>query len=388
MDDRRSCSKSKMQIQDPSGGITVIDIIWYFAPPGAKRYHYEQSFTSGIWDYDKIAQPPLLGEQPPYDTPWYNGKNIWGYLGQCVIGTPQQFLNGLSAADLAAPARPMPLCCGGLQPVQGGALAGGMAHTNYLNMDVAWELAPLTPPLTQAGSMGLKLGWGAAVTAISYGPAGIGLKLGWGALTAQTLLTGLQAFWPLHEASGSPRLDVSGGGHTMFETSGSVGQVAGLLGFAAQFTAAGYLQAAWSALLPTPFSVNMWWRPDAPTSATLMGTDGPPVMLWQETPTSLSAGAYTSSVTDANSNPTGVWEMHTLTCDGSTMRLFRNTVFQGSTPFAPPGGAGSITQLGNSPLVGGVGFCSMELVGVWSRVLTSGDMTTLYNSGMGKDYPF
>jgi microcystin-dependent protein len=111
MDYRRSCSVGLMQVEQPSEGQRFFQVAWYFAPPGAKLFDKEQSFSSGIWDYEHIAQPPLLGEQPPYAFPWFNGENPWGYTGQCRVGTDDQFLNGLTAADLVKPLDPIPLCC-------------------------------------------------------------------------------------------------------------------------------------------------------------------------------------------------------------------------------------------------------------------------------------
>lgn len=100
-----------MQIAQPGAGPYLMPIAWYFAPPGAKKFSGFNAFTSGVWDPDKIVLPPIVGEQPPYETPYYNGANIWGYTGQCVVGTPQQFAEGLTAADLAATPAPVPTCC-------------------------------------------------------------------------------------------------------------------------------------------------------------------------------------------------------------------------------------------------------------------------------------
>jgi hypothetical protein len=100
-----------MQVERPSEGQYLMPVIWYFAPPGAKTYYGVNAFVSGIQDRDDPELPYQLGEQPPYERPWYNGKNVWGYTGQCIVGTPDQFANGLSAADLAAPPAPLPLCC-------------------------------------------------------------------------------------------------------------------------------------------------------------------------------------------------------------------------------------------------------------------------------------
>jgi microcystin-dependent protein len=100
-----------MQIEQPDQGTYLMPIAWYWAPDGAKTYYGESAFSPGIWDPEKKTLPVQLGEQPPYASPIYDGANIWGYVGQCVIGTPQQFAQGLTAADLAAIPAGIPACC-------------------------------------------------------------------------------------------------------------------------------------------------------------------------------------------------------------------------------------------------------------------------------------
>lgn len=107
-----------MQIVEPNDGRTVnVPVVWYYAPDGAKTINTIQSFTSGQWDRDKIAPPPLLGAQPPYAGRRYSGANIWGYKGQCQIGTPEQFANGLTWEQATTPTPPpVPLCCRPVYP--------------------------------------------------------------------------------------------------------------------------------------------------------------------------------------------------------------------------------------------------------------------------------
>jgi hypothetical protein len=105
-----------MQVEVPSEGQTIIPVVWYFAPPGAKTIRGLCAFTSGIWDRDTPAQSPALGEQQPYVGKYYNGVNTWGYLGQCKIGTDENFANGWTAAQLAAPLQPIPACCAPAPP--------------------------------------------------------------------------------------------------------------------------------------------------------------------------------------------------------------------------------------------------------------------------------
>jgi len=100
-----------MQIADPAQGYKLIPVIWYEAPKGAKTYTGISAFSSGVWDRDGELVTYELGDQPPYNLPYYGGTNVWGYCGQEVVGTPEQFQFGLSAADLASPPPALPHCC-------------------------------------------------------------------------------------------------------------------------------------------------------------------------------------------------------------------------------------------------------------------------------------
>jgi hypothetical protein len=123
MDYVRSCYPATMRVcADP---VTDYPVLWYFAPAGAPLFPGEHSFGSGNWDYDKILRPYQIGEQSTSPPGWYNGENPGRYIGKCFVGTAEQFLNGLTAADLAAPLGPLPPCC--QPPVPPIAPAGGVA---------------------------------------------------------------------------------------------------------------------------------------------------------------------------------------------------------------------------------------------------------------------
>lgn len=101
-------------------------IAWYFAPPGAKLLSGPSAFGSQVWDKAKLDRPFDIGELPDLPKPYYVGKNQWGYLGQCQIGTDLQYAEGLTPADLVAPLKPIPACCDGgyIPPAQFGPFCG------------------------------------------------------------------------------------------------------------------------------------------------------------------------------------------------------------------------------------------------------------------------
>lgn len=128
MDYVRSCYTTVMRVcADPA---TDYPVAWYFAPPGAQLYPGEHSFGSGNWDFNHLVGPYQLGEQAGPLGNYSKGANIWGYLGKCQVGTPDQFVNGLSAADLELPPQPLPACCGPQWPAltgSGGVELAGIA---------------------------------------------------------------------------------------------------------------------------------------------------------------------------------------------------------------------------------------------------------------------
>ena len=93
--------------------------------------------------------------------------------------------------------------------------------------------------------------------------------------------------------------------------------------------------------------------------------------------------------TGAASITTGVWYMLTLTHSSGAYELFLNSVSKGT---ATPGGTSGLSNLfaiGNAsdsytvPING-----QIDEYGVWDRVLTGAEITSLYNGGVGLQYPF
>lgn len=96
-----------------------------------------------------------------------------------------------------------------------------------------------------------------------------------------------------------------------------------------------------------------------------------------------STGAYYNT-----SVSTSVWTHIAGTYDGTTLQVYVNGVAGTSTTDSGTGSAGSTyTSLGSRNTVA---FYSgmVDEVGLWSRAITSGEVTTLYNSGNGRQYPF
>jgi hypothetical protein len=89
--------------------------------------------------------------------------------------------------------------------------------------------------------------------------------------------------------------------------------------------------------------------------------------------------------------PTSTWSHLVGTYDGTTARLYLNGIQIGST-------TGSWNGLGtNNFYIGAVNYNAgvtrffngdIDEVGIWSRPLTASEITTIYNNGIGLQYPF
>lgn len=193
-----------MQVEDPFEGTHTIPIVWYFAPPGAKTYFGVNAFSAGVWDRDTPALPPQLGEQPPYAFPYYTGENVWGYTGQCVIGTPEQFASGLSRADLAAPAPPPPECC---TPVPFQLPLGERIRPRLLSPGTqqVFQTAGLAGWTAPPGVFfAMVEAWGAGHTGrASFGPNTRGEGGGGGAYSRSIVAVTPGVFYPLQVGTGS-----------------------------------------------------------------------------------------------------------------------------------------------------------------------------------------
>src|SRR3989338_2464400 len=87
----------------------------------------------------------------------------------------------------------------------------------------------------------------------------------------------------------------------------------------------------------------------------------------------------------------GSWRMVTATFDGSTVKAYINGT-QSGTDLSVTGsgspGAGSI-KVGGYPAFGDEYFTRLiDEVGIWERALSATEITELYNSGAGIQYPF
>ena len=143
------------------------------------------------------------------------------------------------------------------------------------------------------------------------------------------------------------------------------------------------------------FSISFWIKPtnwDTGKSYTLIDFEdagwGGWLLRHERTLTYLS-GNNDQQLSDGKPT-TGVWTHVVFTSNGTNGKMYYN----GSLNYTQ----NSLTYNGNSTSDYGLGcntgdnnqsyYGSMDEVGIWDRELTSAEITTLYNSGSGLQYPF
>jgi hypothetical protein len=226
--------------------------------------------------------------------------------------------------------------------------------------------------------------------------------------THSTLPTNLVSYWELEEASGT-RVD-SHGSNDLTDTN-TVGQATGIQGNSADFESTNserleIADASQTGLDISPdISISMWIKPESlPSSGAgyslcgkYRGAGGARqyVLSYDN-----SAGTYrftwrTSSDGTAVNTDTidytmtaGTWYHVALIHDSGTATLYINGSSQGTF-------TGYATTIVNGSEEFALGYCEdvagyydglMDEVGIWSKALTSGEVTDLYNSGAGLPY--
>lgn len=214
-----------------------------------------------------------------------------------------------------------------------------------------------------------------------------------------TLLNGLAAHWTLNEPSGT-RYDSVGASN--LAPHGSVGQVEGVLGYAAQFAPAtsDYLGCASrpALRLAGDFTIAGWVFFDAVDPAGLIAKWEPGSLEYMvacdgtSLAFSVSAnGATPASVTGAEILESGAWYLFTAWHDSAaqSLNLSINNAAHASVSHAGGVFAGAADfSLGRNAVAGTFLAGRLDSVSLWSRLLTTTERARLYNSGLGLAYPF
>ena len=224
-----------------------------------------------------------------------------------------------------------------------------------------------------------------------------------------SLLTGLVAFWPMHETSGD-RYDVSGNSHTLTDVN-SVLSEPGVIGNAALFVRA---NSEYFTLTRIDFadgvewSYALWSKLDDATHSAYFSDTGS--TNWYAH-SSYSGGTqelyapggsdwYGDGSSDCGKGfSTGGWHHVAIVCDGTDTNMVTSyldgvpsdTALAGVlNPSEPNAGSDNsampIDRIGRAASNYQSG--AIQLMGVWDRALTADEVSALYASGSGLDYPF
>src|SRR6267142_896903 len=224
-----------------------------------------------------------------------------------------------------------------------------------------------------------------------------------------SLLTNIVAYWKFSESSGDAA-DATGNGWTLTNNN-SATYGAGLIGNCVIFGTSNtnkYLSNANNlGITGGAMSIAMWVNPQTAPSATTyaLATQsdvttsdtffsiyyedaGGLRVRFQRTKVGVAANNFSHSV-DLG---TGSWHQLVLTYNGSTVTGYLDGSSVGTVASSGNGSGGTnfnaFELARNNPDGGEYASVKEDEVGVWSRELTSAEVTSLYNGGAGLQYPF
>ncbi|HNP70950.1 MAG TPA: hypothetical protein PKK15_07580 [Kouleothrix sp.] len=219
-----------------------------------------------------------------------------------------------------------------------------------------------------------------------------------------SLHSSLTAYWQMEAASGN-RADATGRGNTLTDSGGTTSGV-GIIGNAAQFSASNLSIANNADVAGGDVDITIAFWLYVPSG----GSGFPEIFGVDETLANRNYSAFLNMSTNVltmqffRSGPTAVTRTITISRDVWQLVIVWHDSVNDLMGIRLNGGAdstvatGGVLQAnGTSPLQIGRATSTgtriptgsrIDEFGIWRRVLTSGERTTLYNSGAGKTWPF
>lgn len=212
------------------------------------------------------------------------------------------------------------------------------------------------------------------------------------------LTDSLEVYWKMDEASGT-REDSTAANNDLTDNN-TVGSATGIISLGADFVAANseYLSTATeldAVFTSNAWSVSLWAKPDDVTSTyALISRD---VALNRQFLFAInSAGLYFERaglpITNTSTGITTDFQHIVLTYNGTNLVAYINTVQNDSDAMTalPSVDASIDLNIGRREFVGSNYYANaiIDEVGIWSKVLSSDEITELYNGGAGFTYPF
>ncbi len=209
---------------------------------------------------------------------------------------------------------------------------------------------------------------------------------------ASSLLTGLVSYWTMDEASGTRADSV---GSNALSSNNGVGSATGKIGDAATFNGSNqWLQAAFSGFPSgaSAWEINGWLKPvNATGTYAIVCRWGAGGLSWEmyqlaaALNVQFNSGAIT--VTKSSALAAGTYINVSFGYDGANAFLIVNNGSADTSALASVTSSTEPFSIGREAS----GFYwpgAADAFGVWSRTLSSGERTSLYNSGGGLGYPF
>jgi len=219
-----------------------------------------------------------------------------------------------------------------------------------------------------------------------------------------TLTNGLMAYWKLDESSGNA-VDASGNGIT--GTSSNISYASGKINNCYTFNGSSSKVAFGNVVKPTSaISFSGWYKSSSSSKDNTMidcigytaNFQGYSFGVNTSNQVLIYLGNNTANFLDFETNPSGAvvtindgnWHWIAGTWDGSNVYLYLDSYKSGASTWAY-----TLSYSASNSL--NMGFynygtlwatASFDEVGIWNRVLTTSELSTLYNSGSGKQYPF
>jgi len=223
-----------------------------------------------------------------------------------------------------------------------------------------------------------------------------------------SLLTNLRAYWKLDESSGNAS-DSSGNGHTLTNTSVSYTTSKINNGGSFDGSSSVFRNSSLSYNGESSISYSVWVKYNSlPTSGNFIsivskysvtGSGGYDLRLYNDGGTMklqvqfAYSGGSNNLLTYTTTPTTGVWYHYVATRNNSTSVLYINgtsvaTLAQTSKTFGNIENDLTVGALRLSGVTDRYTNGYIDEVGIWNKALTSTEVTELYNSGSGNQYPF
>ena len=215
---------------------------------------------------------------------------------------------------------------------------------------------------------------------------------------SSTLLTGLVAYYTINEASGTLYDSTGNNNITTFTGSyGATGKLSNCVSFAGSTQYATVPNAShFTNTSGGSLSINLWiymTTAHLTSTANLFGSPTTPGFYFPADQGTnqydlryyVTGNAFGDGTVTTYAATT--WYMLTMVKSGGTVSFYRNGSLLGSSSTGNDATTSSTQYIGgdpsSEPFPGRI-----DEVGYWSRAITTGEITTLYNSGTGKTYPF